>query len=49
MKRSSAMLTLMDAGERRNPWITRARVSVISEFDSAQVSEAMVNSTSPTL
>ena len=47
MKRTSAPLTLsMPAAP--TPCTTRAALSVTSESDSAQASEARVNTTSPT-
>ena len=46
MKRTSALLTLMMPAAPK-PWTMRAMVSVSSESDSAQPSEAIVNTTSP--
>ena len=46
MKRTKAPLTLMMPAAPK-PWTTRARVSVVSESDSAQPREARVNTTSP--
>ena len=46
MKRTSAPLTLMMPAAPK-PWMTRARISSGSEFDSAQNRDAMVKTTSP--
>ena len=46
MKRTSAPLTLMMPAAPK-PWMTRAMVSVSSESDSAQPSEATVKTISP--
>ncbi len=46
MKRTSAPFTLMIPAAPK-PWITRAMLSVPSELDSAQPTEAMVKTTNP--